>query len=130
MRVSFVGLAGFAVFFFIYSYVKYSAAAPPKFDFGYAVNVATLVAMTGLAPFFLSLAAARAIPGAMPTRILASAVVGVALCVAAYALFFKLFIEGAVPRADLLDVSRRGIGWGALEGVLASLAASRGRPAV
>lgn len=127
MRISFVGLAGFVAFLFVYSYVKYSAAAPPGFDFEYAGNVAVLVAMTGVAPFLFCLPAARAVPGALPMRILTSVVAGVALCVAAYALFFKLFIEEAAPGADIVDVSRRGIGWGAVEGALAALATGRGR---
>ncbi len=123
MRTSMLGVIGYVAFLAAYAAFKYSAAAPPVFVPAYAQNVAILVALTGVAPFLACLAFARAVPGALPVKLLASAVAGIVLCVAAYALFFKLFIEGAAPGADIVDVARRGIGWGAAQGLLAALAA-------
>jgi hypothetical protein len=117
-----MGFGGYVAFLALYAVVKYSAAAPPVFVPAYAQNVAILVALTGVAPFLLCLAFARALPASAPVKIVATAVAGVVLCVAAYALFFKLFIEGAAPGASIVDVAKRGIGWGAIEGLLAGLA--------
>lgn len=127
MRLSTIGLIGYVLFLGVYVFVKYSAAAPPQFSAAYAQNVAILVAMTGVAPFLLCLGAARLIPGGTPVRLSALAIVGVVLGVAAYALFFVIFIQGAAPGADIVDVARRGVGWGALQGILAALAATRVR---
>lgn len=127
MRLSTVGLIGYVIFLGVYAFVKYSAAAPPLFSAAYAQNVAILVAMTGVAPFALCLVAARAIPGGTPVRLTAAAILGVVLCVAAYALFFVIFIQGAAPGANIADVAKRGVGWGALQGLLAALATTKAR---
>lgn len=111
MRLSFLALIGFITFLGVNAIVKYSAAAPPVLVPAYAMNVAILVAMTGVAPFLLSLPVARMTPGGLPLQLIVTAVAGVNLCVAAYALFFKLFIEGAAPGASIVDVAKRGIGW-------------------
>lgn len=121
MRTSTIGLLGFLLFLVVYAYVKYAAAAPPQFVAGYAKSVAILVAMTGVAPFLLSLGVARAVPNGLAVKLISSTIAGVVFCVGAYALFFKIFIEGAAPGADIIDVARRGIGWGAIEGALAGL---------
>lgn len=123
MRSSTIGLIGFAVFLSVYGFVKYSAAAPPVFVAAYAQNVAILVALTGVVPFIVCLGVARMMSGALPVKLVVSAFVGVVVCVGAYALFFKLFIEGAAPGVNLVDVAKRGIGWGAIEGALAALTA-------
>jgi hypothetical protein len=122
MRIPTLALIAYVVFLGVYAYIKYTAAAPPIYVPAYAANVAILVAMTGVAPFALCLLVARAAPLGLPARVVITAAAGVAFCVAAYALFFKLFIEGAAPGADIVDVARRGIGWGALQGALAALA--------
>jgi hypothetical protein len=121
MNVSKVGLLGFVVFLGVYAYVKYTAAAPPVFVPGYAANVAILVALTGIAPFLASIGVAKFAGSALPMRIVVTTIAGVILCVGAYALFFKIFIEGAAPGANIIDVARRGVGWGAIQGALAAL---------
>lgn len=123
MRSSSFGLIGAVLFLGVYAFVKYAAAAPPQFNAGYATNVGILVAMTGLAPYLLSLGVAKAVPGGRAPRLAASTLAGVVFCVGAYALFFKMYIEGAAPGADIVDVARRGVGWGAVEGALAGLTA-------
>ena len=123
MRISTIGLLGFMLFLVVYTYVKYAAAAPPQFVADYAKSVASLVAMTGVAPFLLSLGVARAVPNGFAMKLASSTIAGVVFCVGAYAVFFKIFIEGAAPGADIVDVARRGVGWGAIEGALAGLTA-------
>jgi hypothetical protein len=121
MRLSVIGLAGFFAFLGVYAFIKYTAAAPPVFVPEYARSVAILVMLTGVAPFLASLGVARITGGALPVRLIVGAAAGAALCVAGYALFFKLVVEGAAPGANIVDIARRGLGWGAIEGVLAML---------
>lgn len=128
MRPSSAGYVGFLLFLAGYAAYKYSVAAPPQWSPAYATSVAALVALTGIAPFIASLLAGTAAPGGFAARLVVGAVVGSAVCVAGYAVFFYLFIAPNAPNADVLDVARRGVGWGALQGVLGALAASRSAP--
>ena len=124
MRISTIGLLGFMLFLVVYTYVKYAAAAPPQFVADYAKSVAILVALTGIGPLIVSFLAARLAPFGLALRLVVSAIVGIVACVGAYALYFKLFIAGAAPGVEVFDVAKRGVGWGALIGAIAALAAT------
>lgn len=127
MKLSAFGWLGFVLFLAVYFYVKYAAAAPPQFDPGYARSVGILIGLTAFPPFLICLAAGRAFGANPAARLVALALLGSAICVGGYVVFFQMFIAGAAPGAQLIDVAKRGIGWGALQGALAFLATYKGR---
>lgn len=125
IRTSSIGIAGGVLFLGVYSAVKYAAAAPPVFSSDYVKSVATLVLLTGIAPMLVAWFAVRMTPLGLIGRLIAGAIVGIASCVGAYALYFQLYVAGAAPGVEIIDVAKRGVGWGALIGAIAALAASK-----
>lgn len=121
-----IGWLGFVVFLVAYSWWKYTAAAPDAFSSTYAQSVLILVALTGVAPFLLTYLILRMTGMRGLKSGLFGVVLATALCVGGYALFWYMFIasSGAVP---VISVALRGLGWGALQGGLASLAAGHRR---
>lgn len=125
MTQSRLGWIGYLVFLAGYAAYKYLVAAPPAFSPAYAQSVATLVVLTGIAPFFgayLILKIARL--GHVP-QMATGLLLGLALCVAGYALFWLLFLSSLVDGPQLVEVATRGVGWGLAQGALAGFAASR-----
>lgn len=125
MTQSRLGWIGYLVFLAGYAAYKYLVAAPPSFSPAYAQSVAILVMLTGVAPFlatFLILKVARL--GHVP-QMVTSLLLGLALCVAGYALFWFLFLSSLAQGPQLVEVAPRGIGWGLAQGALAGFAASR-----
>ena len=115
---------GYLLFLGFYAWWKYQASAPEEFSASYVQSVAILVLLTGLAPFLLVFGLLKA---ARLKRFAASIVgvmFGVVFCVAGYALFWKLFIAPYGGGPEMVDVAVRGIGWGALQGGLAAIAAN------
>ncbi len=114
---------GYVLFLGFYAWWKYQAAAPDEFSVGYAQSVAILVGLTGVAPFLLTLLLLKAAPLRRFAASIAGVVLGVAFCVAGYALFWQLFIS-PYGGPEMVEVALRGVGWGALQGGLAAIAAN------
>lgn len=117
-------LAWVAYFLFLvfYAWWKYQAAAPDVFSVGYAQSVAILVGLTGVAPFIATLLILKAAPLSRIPAGAVGVVLGVLGAVAGYALFWKLYIS-PYGGPEMMDVALRGIGWGALQGAIAAVAA-------
>lgn len=120
-----IGWFAYAAFLAGYALYKYAAAAPPEFSADYAKSVAVLVILTGIAPFIFSIIALKISHISGPPLFVAGAIIGAALCFLGYAAFWGVFLAGAEGGPPLLDVAVRGIGWGALQGAIASLIAAR-----
>ncbi len=124
MSLGRIAIVVYVIFLAFYSWYKYSVAAPPEFNVDYAHSVAILVLMTGVAPFVLSYGVLKIAGLKRFSAMLTGLFVGLIACVAAYAAFWWFFIVpgGAAPAA--YDVAIRGVGWGLLQGGLASIAAN------
>ena len=124
MTISKVGLIGYVIFLAVYSVYKYSVAAPAEFSLVYAQSVAILVAMTGVAPFLLAYIGLKTIGVRGVEGSVWGLLIGLVACVGGYAAFWWFFIapEGAAPA--VYDVALRGVGWGLLQGGLASVTAN------
>ena len=114
---------GYLLFLGFYTWWKYQAAAPDDFSVGYARSVAILVGLTGVAPFLLAFVLLKAAPLKRLAASIIGVIFGVVFCVAGYALFWKLFIA-PYGGPEMMEVALRGIGWGALQGGLAAIAAN------
>ncbi len=114
---------GYLLFLGLYAWWKYQAAAPDDFSVGYARTVAILVGLTGVAPFLLAFLLLKAAPLKRFAASIAGVALGIVFCVGGYALFWKLFIA-PYGGPEMLEVALRGVGWGALQGGLAAIAAN------
>lgn len=125
MRPRALALVFYAFFLVAYAVYKYSVAAPPAFSPAYAQSVAILVAMTGVAPFLLALAALKALRLEGVVGLVAGLVFGLVFCVAGYAAFWALTISASGAPVPMTAVAVRGVGWGLLQGGIAAFAARR-----
>ncbi len=124
MSLGRVAIVAYVIFLGLYSWYKYSVAAPPKFDIGYARSVAILVLMTAVAPFALTYAVLILAGLKRLSAMLTGLGVGLIACVAAYAAFWWFFIVPGGAAPAVYDVAIRGVGWGLLQGGMASVAAN------
>ncbi|MEK7265020.1 MAG: hypothetical protein AAB227_02875, partial [Pseudomonadota bacterium] len=90
-----------------------------------AQSVAMLVALTGVAPFLLSLGALKALRLKGVAGAAAGLLLGLVLCVAGYAAFWAVIIAPSGAPVAMTAVAVRGVGWGLLQGGLAAIAAGR-----
>ena len=125
MQKSALALMLYLVFLAGYAIYKYAAAAPPAFSPAYAQSVAMLVALTGVAPFLLSLGALKALRLKGVAGAAAGLLLGLVLCVAGYAAFWAVIIAPSGAPVAMTAVAVRGVGWGLLQGGLAAIAAGR-----
>jgi len=123
MRSGKLALIGYVIFLAAYAVYKYGAAAPPTFSPAYAQSVAILVAMTGIAPFLISLSVLTSLRLKGVANAAAGLAFGLALCVAGYAAFWAMIIAPTGAPVALSTVALRGVGWGLMQGGLAALAA-------
>ena len=124
MSIGKLGLIGYIIFLAVYSVYKYNADLPSEFSPAYVQSVGILVAMTGVAPFVLAHFGLKTIGVRGIAGSLLGLLMGLVACVGGYAAFWWFFIapQGAAPA--VYDVATRGIGWGLLQGGLASLTAN------
>lgn len=113
----------FFIFLVFYAWWKYQAAAPAEFSVGYARSVAILVGLTGVAPFLLTFLVVKAAPLKRFAASISGVLLGIVCGVAGYALFWKLYIS-PYGGPEMMDVALRGVGWGALQGAMAAIAAN------
>jgi hypothetical protein len=124
MRLGTLGLIGYVLFLAGYSVYKYSVAAPPEFSTQYAISVAILVAMTGVAPFLVALGLVKGLSAKGFAGSAIGLITGLVACVGAYAAFWALFIQPTDAEIAMTAIATRGIGWGLLQGGLASIIAN------
>ncbi|NOX83419.1 MAG: hypothetical protein GXP06_10630 [Alphaproteobacteria bacterium] len=117
-----MAIIAYVIFLGLYSWYKYSVAAPPEFDIGYARSVVILVLMTAVAPFALTYGVLKLAGLARLSALLTGLGVGLVVCVAGYAAFWWFFIVPGGAAPAVYDVAIRGVGWGLLQGGLASIA--------
>ncbi len=119
-----MAIVAYVIFLGFYSWYKYSVAAPPEFDIGYVHSVIILVLMTAVTPFALTYGVLKIAGLKRLSAMLTGLGVGLIFCVAAYAAFWWLFIVPGGAAPAVYDVAIRGVGWGLLQGGLASIAAN------
>ncbi len=119
-----IAIVAYVIFLAGYSWYKYSVAAPPEFSAGYAQSVAILVLMTGVAPFLIAYGVLKAVRLKRLSASLTGLIVGMLACVAGYAAFWWFFIVPGGAAPAVYDVAIRGVGWGLLQGGIASMAAN------
>lgn len=125
MSMGRIAIIAYVAFLIGYAWFKYSAAAPPEFSIAYAQSVAILVVLTGIIPFIAAYALLKAWPlGWLGSRV-TGLLIGLIVCVGGYAAFWAFFISPSAPDVSLASVAVRGIGWGLVQGGLASIAADR-----
>ena len=124
MKIGRLALIGYAIFLVGYSWWKYSVAAPAEFSAAYAQSVAVLVLMTGVVPFLLTFGAIKAAGVRGVAGGALGLIFGAIFCVGAYAAFWALFIAPSAADVAVTEVALRGVGWGLLQGGLASIAAN------
>lgn len=97
----------FLVFLGVYSWQKYTAAAPETFSIGYAINVAILVTLTAILPYVITRFEIAMTKG--PVRYILALTSPLILCGAGFATFFFLFIAPSFPQADIMTVLPRSL---------------------
>lgn len=108
-----VFLAGFSAF-------KYLSAAPPAFDPNYAVSVAILVVLTGVAPWAIAIGIGKQFDGTL-ARWVAALITAVVACCSGYGLYWAMVIGPNFPEVPMIAVALRGLISGPIEGLLAGL---------
>ena len=123
MRLGALAMIGYVVFLAGYSIYKYSVAAPAEFSQAYAISVAILITLTGVAPFMLTFGALKSLHAKGFANSALGLVLGLVFCVAGYAAFWYVSIAPSGADVAMTAVAMRGIGWGLLQGGLAAVAA-------